>query len=80
MHCHIGGHGKCNLARALAVSCNATFAQIGERFQPADLLDMARTFGFGAPTGVRNYAPDGDAPRRGLLEQAWRIRARSPRG
>lgn len=73
MHCHIGGHGTCNLGKALAVSCNATFAQIGERFQPADLLDMARTFGFGLPTGIRRYAPDGDVPRKGLLEQPWSI-------
>ena len=69
MHCHVGGHGRCNLEKALAVSCNATFAQIGERFRPEDLLDMARTFGFGLPTGIRRYAPDGDAPRSGLLEQ-----------
>jgi cell division protein FtsI/penicillin-binding protein 2 len=70
MHCHPPGHNSCNLARALAVSCNATFAQIGERFAPADLLDMAGTFGFGQPTGIRRCASEDGAERRGLHEDS----------
>jgi cell division protein FtsI/penicillin-binding protein 2 len=70
MHCHPPGHGKSALARALSVSCNATFAQIGERFQPEQLLEMASLFGFGRPTGIRHFPVDGDAKRSGLLEQA----------
>lgn len=69
MHCHPGGHGHSDLARALAVSCNATFAQIGERFRPEQLLEMAEMFGFGRSTGIRHFPVDGDARRPGLLEQ-----------
>jgi cell division protein FtsI/penicillin-binding protein 2 len=70
MHCHPPGHGRSNLARALALSCNATFAQIGERYTPEQLLEMADMFGFGRPTGIRHFPVDGDAKRSGLLEQA----------
>jgi cell division protein FtsI/penicillin-binding protein 2 len=70
MHCHPPGHVKSDLARALSLSCNATFAQIGERFQPEQLLEMAEIFGFGRPTGIRHFPVDGDARRSGLLEQA----------
>src|SRR6185369_11447196 len=83
MHCHSPGHGACNLARALAVSCNATFAQIGERFKPEQMLDMAKVFGFGEPTGIRRCARPGDPgekDRRGLREEArWRIEKELPK-
>ena len=80
MHCHPPGHGSCNLARALAVSCNATFAQIGERFAPENLLEMARIFGFGEPTGIRRSASDDGADRRGLREEAtWWYRKKLPK-
>ncbi len=58
-------HYESDLHRALGVSCNAYFAQLGLRFQPQQLLDAAHEFGFGEPTGVR-YEPGPD--RRGLRE------------
>src|SRR5262249_41259851 len=69
MHCHFPGHGRSDLAKALSVSCNATFAQIGERFRPEQLLEMADMFGFGRSTGIRHFPVDRDARRSGLLEQ-----------
>ncbi len=68
IRCHPPGHTSCNLARALSVSCNATFAQIGERFPPADLLELARVFGFGQPTGIRRCASIDGKDLRGLHE------------
>jgi cell division protein FtsI/penicillin-binding protein 2 len=72
MHCHVGGHGKSNLAEALAVSCNATFAQIGERFESEQLLEMADLFGFGHPTGI-SHVP-AEAGRRGSLREDWELK------
>jgi penicillin-binding protein 2 len=64
MHCH-GGHDMCDLHRALADSCNAYFAQVGERFKPEDLLEMAHLFGFGEPTGICRITGE---ERRGIRE------------
>jgi len=48
------GHGDVDLSAALKGSCNAYFAWLGERFgHRIPLDDMARRFGFGEPTGVR---------------------------
>lgn len=69
MHCH-GSHGRSDLARALTVSCNAAFAELGEEYTPEQLLDMAATFGFGAPTGIRQYEGAVGPRRPGLREEA----------
>ena len=46
------GGSRISMARALRVSCNTTFAQIGMRLGPEKLDAMARKFGFGAaPVG-----------------------------
>jgi peptidoglycan glycosyltransferase len=46
------GGGRISMARALRVSCNTTFAQIGMQLGPAKLEAMTRKFGFGgAPPG-----------------------------
>jgi penicillin-binding protein 2 len=66
MHCH-GGHGSCDMSIALADSCNAYFAQLGERFKPDELIEMAHMFGFGEPTGILRFSGD---DRRGILEHA----------
>lgn len=52
--CHSSvGHGNLSLASALRVSCNAYFAQLGDRLESGEALaQCARTFGFDAPTGV----------------------------
>lgn len=77
MHCH-GGHGSCDMRTALADSCNAYFAQLGERFQPEEMIEMARLFGFGQPTGIRRFANE---ERNGIkedfkLEEASKLAAR----
>jgi cell division protein FtsI/penicillin-binding protein 2 len=74
MHCHPPGHGRPALAEALAVSCNATFAQIGERFRPEQLIEMADLFGFGRPTGIKSLPGEDNPSRKGLLEQTWTTR------
>jgi len=80
MHCHRGGHGSSDLAKALAGSCNAAFAQIGERFTPEQLLEMADVFGFGRPTGIRDVTLANGVHHRGLREDAeWRWAPRLPK-
>ena len=65
-------HHESDLHHALVVSCNAYFAQLGLRYKPAQLLDAARTFGFGEPTGLRYDPRTGSSEaRRGLLED-WK--------
>ncbi len=63
-----GLHYESDLHHALAVSCNAYFAQLGLRFQPRELLEAAQLFGFGEPTGLRFDPREG---RRGLRED-WK--------
>lgn len=58
-------HVESDLHHALVVSCNSYFAQLGLALDPGQMLDAAREFGFGEPTGVRN-GPGHD--RRGLRE------------
>jgi penicillin-binding protein 2 len=66
MHCN-ALHGHSDLQRALSVSCNSYFAQLGLQYTPESYLDMAHTFGFGQPTGIKNLAGPG---RAGLREDA----------
>ncbi len=55
-------HGRVTLARALAVSCNAYFAQLGVALGPESLRDTARDFEISvaaqdAPAGLRRTLP-----------------------
>lgn len=54
VRCHSKhGHGRIALLPALHHSCNAYFAALGERVgSKARMLELARTFGFGEPTGL----------------------------
>ena len=56
VHCHsLWGHGDLSLDSALLQSCNAYFAMVGEtHYDASSFRDMARTFGFDRPTGVRS--------------------------
>jgi cell division protein FtsI/penicillin-binding protein 2 len=70
VHCNVfGGHGTgVALHDALKRSCNSYFAWLGDTHYTAqDFLDMYAAFGFGQPTGVRNF---GD--RYGMREDGWR--------
>jgi len=64
MHC-TGLHGDVSLHRALTVSCNAFFAQLGLVYTSEQFLDMAQLFGFDDPTGVKCFGTEG---RSGLRE------------
>jgi len=44
-----GGHGDVNMYRAMAVSCNCYFAELGKRLGCSAVLDMAQRLGFGSP-------------------------------
>lgn len=57
VRCH-SVHGGLKLHGALTQSCNAYFAQIGEsHFTGQGVRDLARTFGLGEPTGIRDLGP-----------------------
>ena len=67
-----GGHGRVDLYRALAESCNVFFYQAGLRVGGAAITRYARAFGFGAPTGVEL-----GSEKPGLVPQP-RLRRRNP--
>lgn len=46
------GHGSINLRRALAVSCNPYFQQVGERVGFFRMRQYAQLLGLGVPTGI----------------------------
>lgn len=58
-------HVESDLHHALVVSCNSYFAQLGLALEPDQMLEAAREFGFGEPTGVRDRL---GRDRRGLRE------------
>jgi cell division protein FtsI/penicillin-binding protein 2 len=76
VRCHAKyGHGEVDLERALAVSCNAYFAALGERVGDDGFRRLAEVFGFGAPTGVRSstaWTGEDGAPPLGLAEDTAR--------
>lgn len=47
-----GGHGRVNLHRAMVVSCDTYFYEIGRRTGIERLAATARRFGFGRTTGI----------------------------
>ncbi|MCL7453673.1 MAG: penicillin-binding protein 2 [Anaerolineae bacterium] len=65
------GHGNIPLARALTVSCDITFYQVGLMLNGVGqevLPGYARSFGFGAPTGIEIEEDPGLVP-----DPAWKI-------
>ncbi len=52
-HCNVpGGHGIVDVRRALAMSCNVFFYQVGVRLEIDRIAAWAKRMGLGAPTGV----------------------------
>ncbi|MDR2137004.1 MAG: penicillin-binding protein 2 [Synergistaceae bacterium] len=47
-----GGHGNVNLTRALQISCDVYFYQVGMKLGINRLLKWAKKFGLGVPTGI----------------------------
>lgn len=70
-HCNVpGGHGVVNIRRALAMSCNVFFYQVGIRLEIERLSMWAKRLGLGAATGI-------DLPHeaRGLMPSPeWKLR------
>jgi len=68
------GHGNISLEKALTVSCDITFYQVGLMLNGVDenlLPDYARRCGFGAPTGIEIEEEAGLVP-----DPAWKIQAK----
>lgn len=66
-----GGHGVVDLRRAIALSCNVYFYQVGIRLEIERLSKWARLMGLGTPTGV-----DLPAESSGLMPSPeWKLRA-----
>jgi penicillin-binding protein 2 len=68
------GHGNIRLDRALTVSCDITFYQVGLMLNGVSqqaLPDYARSFGFGAPTGIEVEEEPGLVP-----DPAWKIQTK----
>ena len=68
------GHGNIALEKALTVSCDITFYQVGLMLNGVgqDILPRyARSFGFGAPTGIEVEEDPGLVP-----DPAWKIQAK----
>jgi len=63
-----GGHGKVDIVKALAESCDVYFYQVGELLGVDRLAWYAKAFGLGAPTGIKL-----DNEARGLIPTAaWK--------
>ena len=58
------GHGYVDITQAFAVSCNTYFIKMGIKLGNKDLLDMAKNFGIGSSTGVKEQ---GIAESSGIL-------------
>jgi penicillin-binding protein 2 len=62
------GHGGSNITRALAVSCNVYFYEMGTRLGVDRIAKYASMYGLGQPTGI-----DHDVDRAGTLPTiAWK--------
>jgi len=53
-----GGHGKVDITRAFALSCNPYFIELSIRMGPERIIDMARKLGFGSITGIKSQGVD----------------------
>lgn len=65
-HCH-GTHGKIDLLGAIQHSCDTYFWKLAERVGLDRIADVAREYGFGAPTQL---GINGDSPGR-MPTKAW---------
>ncbi|MGE5559297.1 MAG: peptidoglycan D,D-transpeptidase FtsI family protein [Bacillota bacterium] len=66
-----GGHKKIYLVKAMAVSCNPVFIELGMRLGARKIVGYSRKFGFGSPTGCglseesRGYLENPDLMSKG---------------
>jgi len=75
-HCHKkGGHGTVNLRNAIKMSCDVYFFNLGRRLGIDRISEIAKSFGFGSPTGVDlPYEKSGLVP-----SEQWAIEKRKAR-
>jgi penicillin-binding protein 2 len=75
-HCHKkGGHGTVNLRNAIKMSCDVYFFNLGRRLGIDRISEIAKSFGFGTPTGVDlPYEKSGLVP-----SEQWAIEKRKAR-
>ncbi len=73
------GHGSLDLAGALCRSCNVYFYSAARRMGPQTLVDWAREFGIGEPTGIdlpsesAGHLPAPDQPAKsGSTPSKWK--------
>ena len=67
-----GGHGRINLHRAIAESCNVYFYEVGIKFGISQIDAVARMLGLGQKTGIQLY---GESP--GVIStKAWKLRTK----
>ncbi len=70
------GHGKINLASAIAQSCDVYFYQLGLRLGVTRIAAYARKFGLGSLTGIdlpfekKGIVPDRDWKKK-VVKEAW---------
>lgn len=69
---HRPGHGRLELTRALALSCNLYFHALGDALEGEALLRTLRAFGLGRPTGALPGEEGGVLPQ--VLSREDRIR------
>ncbi len=64
-------HGVVDLYKAIAQSCNVYFYQVGLQAGIDNMVDMARAFGFGEPTGLLGLPP-GEESGGILPDRMWK--------
>lgn len=75
--CHKhSGHGIVNLQKAITVSCNAYFYQLGQTLQIGGIEKYVGMFGFGVPTGLAIPGEDpgilpSDTWKREVVGEKW---------
>ena len=69
---HRSGHGPIGLRRALAVSCNPFFINLGVRLGIDKYSEFLRSAGIGGKTGVEIGELAGVCPGRQLAQKLWK--------
>ena len=70
------GHGTVDLLKAITVSCNVFFYQLGQLLQLEGIEKFSRSFGFGVPTGIDLPGEEpgivpSDKWKREVMKERW---------
>lgn len=66
------GHGELGLSRAICVSCNPFFIQIGQKLGIDRLSEYMRDAGFGEKSGIEIGDAAGVCPSRDVAQRLWK--------